>query len=86
MLKNITEILVEQRLDQLWEKKDCCKCERCREDVLAYALSRLPAQYVSTRSGELYAKTKVFSQQYGVEILSELVRAIEIVAEQPRHE
>lgn len=86
MIKNITEILVEQKLDKLLEKEDnCCKCEQCREDMVAYALNLLNPHYVSTDQGQLYTKAKVLSIDYEVEITTALARAIQVVAKHPRH-
>lgn len=85
MLKNITELALEQRLESLWDKMDCCKCEKCREDIMAYALNHLPPQYISTEAGELYAKTKTMSSLYNFDIMRVLALAINIVNDNPRH-
>lgn len=86
MLKNITEMLVEQKLDELLKKDDqCCKCQQCREDIIAYALNQLNPHYVSTGQGQLYTKAKVLTIDYEVEITAALARAIQLVTEHPRH-
>lgn len=86
MLKNITELLAEQKLESVWQKQDCCKCEKCKEDILAHALTRLPPHYISSASGELYARTKMLSAQYETAILCELVTAMEVVSKKPNHD
>lgn len=85
MLKNITEMLVEQKLDALLQKEDCCKCDKCREDMIAYALNQLNPHYVSTDTGHLITKAKVLSIDYDVEIVTALTKAIGIISQNPRH-
>lgn len=86
MLKNITEILVEEKMNALLAKDDvCCKCAQCREDIYAYSLNQLRPHYVSTDLGTLITKAKVLSIHYDVEITSALSKAIKLISECPRH-
>lgn len=85
MLKNMTEILAEQKLDALWKAQECCKCEKCREDVLARALNKLPPHYVSTDAGGLYERAKMLNSRYDFEIMREVAMAIQAIKDQPRH-
>lgn len=85
MYKNATEILVEQRLDSLWKNYNGCKCARCHDDIMCYALNRFPAQYVSTSKGELYNKAASLSIEHDVEITKILTMAMNLVESQPRH-
>ena len=87
MLKNMTEILAEQKLNELMKSPDYegCTCSQCREDILAYALNRLPAQYVSTDTGALYAKVNQYATNLEFDILRQLALAMRIVGQSPRH-
>lgn len=85
MLKNITEMLVEQKLDELLQNEDCCKCNKCKDDMIAYALNQLNSHYVSTDMGHLITKAKVLSIEYDVEIVTALTKAIGVVSQNPRH-
>lgn len=85
MLKNITEVLVRQKMEHILESQDCCKCEQCKEDIMAYTLNHVPAHYVSTDEGSLFAKTRSLSAQFEVKIITELAKAIKVVSENPRH-
>lgn len=86
MLKNITEMLVEQKMEELLEKEEhCCKCQQCREDIIAYTLNQLTPHYVSTDHGQLFTKARMLSISYEVEITAALAKAIKLVAENPRH-
>lgn len=53
-LINLMEETVLKKIDQLWPNTEYCKCERCRMDIAAYALNRLPAQYVQSMKGKVY--------------------------------
>jgi len=48
--------LLLKKIDQLWPNTEYCKCERCRMDIAAYALNRLPPRYVHSLAGELIHK------------------------------
>lgn len=86
MLKNMTELMVQEKLNELLENgESCCNCSQCREDIIAYALNQLSPHYVSTDEGHLYTKAKVLSIQYEVEITTALAKAIKQVSEHPRH-
>lgn len=85
MYKNITELLVAAKLEDMLKKSDCCKCDRCRDDIMAYALNRLPPKYISTEEGELYAKVATLSKEYDFDITKEIAIAIGIVSKHPRH-
>lgn len=87
MLKNITEVLVTQRLDSVLKKVryEGCTCERCTEDMLSYALNHLPPRYVSTAEGELYARIQEMDPDYEFNVLREVAKAIRLVEEHPRH-
>lgn len=85
MYKNVTEILVEQKLATLWKDSDCCKCSKCHDDIMSYVLNRLPAKYVSTSRGELFNKASSLSIEYEVEIIKTVTMAMAIVEKYPRH-
>jgi len=63
-----------------------CKCERCRYDIVALAANRLPPLYVVSRNGYVFTKTKLLSQQSRTDFLAEIIKAIDIVSKNPRHE
>lgn len=85
MLKNITELLTEDRLHKMWDTMDCCKCDKCKEDIMAIALNNLPVHYVSTDIGAVYAKIVTMEAQNELDIIKEIAQAMEIVHSQPRH-
>ena len=84
-LHNYMEDIVLSNLNLLLEKEDMCKCEKCRLDIMALALNRLPSKYVVTQKGHVYAKLAELELQLKADVIRELTRAIEIVKKNPQH-
>lgn len=80
------ETIVVRKLDDIWDTIDCCKCEKCRNDIIALALNQLAPKYVVTREGELYARLSELSNEQECEILIALAKAIKLVKEHPKHD
>ena len=90
MLKNYTEVAVAEMLPRVLEEyrkqnPGVCDCERCREDIMAIALNRLPPRYVVTDEGTIY--TKVIFDQIGgrAEVTAAILQGIKVVSAHPRH-
>ncbi|RKD34582.1 late competence development ComFB family protein [Thermohalobacter berrensis] len=85
-LHNYMEIVVHKKVEEIIEKQEgICKCEKCKLDVTAIALNNLPPKYVVTYKGEVYAKINELKNQFETDIIREIVKAIKIVADNPRH-
>lgn len=86
-LFNIMEEFVEEAMDELIKKSDCCSCYKCREDIKCIALNSLPAKYVSTRKGELFSKlSQTAKLQHTIDVNLACINAIELVKTQPHHD
>ncbi len=85
-LKNLMESLVLMKLDEVIDKLDCCKCDKCRMDIASYALNRLPPKYVATVEGEVYTKFDTLSMQYETDMLNALFQGAKAVAKKPHHD
>ena len=85
-LKNYMEIVVKDVIEQELKKIDeeWAKDERRKLDVMALILNRLPARYVVTGKGWIMTKIKETEVQFQADILREMVRAINIVKNNPR--
>lgn len=82
VLVNLAEQLVADRLDAVFEKFNCCRCDKCRRDVAALALNTISPQYVVAAPEEIpgllaTAETK--------EVAGALVKAILYVKAHPTH-
>ena len=86
MLYNVMEEMARETLEDLIDNDyKGCTCDTCRNDILAIALNRLPPQYSSSLTGELYVKARLFASQWRVDIVRELTHAIGIVANTRKH-
>ena len=83
--KNVMEDLIEEEFDSLQPTLDCCTCEACRSDMIAYALNQLPPKYVATRKGEVYSKTFILRNQHRTDIMAALTKPASVVKANPRH-
>ena len=83
---NLMETVIQDLFDQ-YQKKHAlkCNCSHCKEDILALVLNRMPPKYVSSHKGEVYIKTFILNQQLQMDVMKELIRAVKIVEENPRH-
>ncbi|GAB6180964.1 hypothetical protein JCM14036_22830 [Desulfotomaculum defluvii] len=90
MIKNYTELAVEDMLDDVLNKyaeknPGTCTCARCRLDIMAITLNNLPTRYVVTDKGGIY--TKVDIEQIGgkAQIVAAIINSIKAVQKNPRH-
>lgn len=81
-LVNLMEGFVESRLDVALAKFNCCTCEKCRKDVCAIALNKLPALYVIEDDPDI---RDLRERERSAEVATALVQAILIVKANPTH-
>lgn len=82
VLVNLAEQLVADRLDAVFEKFNCCRCDKCRHDVAAIALNAIQPQYVVAAPEEIPALLEAADTK---EIPGALVKAILQVKGNPKH-
>lgn len=86
MIKNYMEQIVDETLPTVIDKyTDMCKCEKCIDDIKAITLNNLKPLYIVTEEGAIYSKLKELEQQFKTDIISELIKAIELVSKRPKH-
>jgi len=85
-LRNLVEdevfYLVEKILN---EDESLCKCEKCKLDIAAIALNNLKPKYTVTEKGYVFSKTYRLKPQFNTDILTEIIKAAEIVRNNSRH-
>lgn len=85
-LKNIIKDVAQDFLEtSLALRYDICTCNICKNDMLAYILSRLPAQYVTTEQGALHTVGEQGKLENREEIARVTLAAIETISNNPRH-
>jgi competence protein ComFB len=86
-LRNIIEdIAVDFLNSALSARIDICTCAKCKNDMLAYVLSRVPAKYVTTEFGALHTIIEQTKLEKEAEVGRATIAAIEIISKSPRHE
>ena len=85
-LHNVMDDCVEKKLNSvLPQMEQYCRCDKCRRDMEAYALNRLPAKYVLSDKGVVYQKFDSLSVQSDAEITTAVIKAIETIGKNPNH-
>ena len=82
ILVNIMERLVLEKLDDAFSKFRCCRCDKCKKDVVAIALNHLPPQYILSDPDDIDSLAEKYRSQ---DIYAALIKAILQVKTHPRH-
>ncbi len=83
---NVTEANVYERMPMIVESSDMCECDRCRNDVLCLACNSLPPRYVNSAKGDIYERIEAYDKEEKKKIDEAILKAVEIVKANPRHE
>lgn len=85
-IHNYMEDMVAEILENLLsERNDLCRCKKCKQDMIALTLNKLPCKYIVTEKGRLYTKLTELELQLKVDIIKELIKAMNIVKANPQH-
>ncbi len=84
VLVNLMEELVLAKLDSTVDRFNCCKCDKCKKDIAALALNRLPPRYLVMKEKD-EERRRQNEEAHASEVTSALVQAILVVKKQPRH-
>ncbi len=85
-IQNYMEDVVQDELELLLAERDnICKCNKCKFDMMVWALNRLPPKYVITDRGRFYTKLKEQEIQFKADVVKELTKAIDFVSDHPHH-
>ena len=82
---NVTQALVEDKADKYIKMFGLCNCARCRIDVIALALSNLPAKYVVAKPHELIPRLSMYEQKYNAAVVTQVMSACRKVLDRPHH-
>lgn len=82
-MKNLLEELVYREYERL-RPADFCGCRQCRDDVIVFALNRLPPRYVAAHEGEVIAHVALGRDQPVADVSVALVEGFRRVASSPR--
>ena len=86
-ISNVMEQMVDEKLSELLQDSNCCKCKKCIDDMRAIALNKLQPKYASTEAGALYIRVATsMESQSNMDINMAVYNAIEIVSAHPHHD
>ncbi len=85
ILYNVTEKLVLSKLEATLKKMNCCRCDRCKEDIVAIALNNLKPMYMVASRKDIEIKIHSSLKDIGSEITTEVIKAALTVRKNPRH-
>lgn len=84
---NLMEDLLLEVLDKTLEDiPDFCKCNYCRNDIIALVLNNMQPKYVATDKGYVYSRAEYLTFQAKTDIVKQITNAVEIVRKNPRHD
>lgn len=84
ILYNVMEKLVLNKLDATLKKMNCCRCDRCKEDIVAIALNNLKPMYIVANKDNINQKIHELGD-IGSEVTTEVIKAVLTVRKNPRH-
>lgn len=85
MVNVMEQILSRQNLNRYMQQYGVCSCSRCRADVLALILTRLPAKYVVVDNSSVAPIIGYYEGKFKIRILTEIIKSCMDVKDSPRH-
>ncbi len=86
-LKNFMEDVVKEVFQDVKKaRSDFCSCDRCREDVIALALTNIKGRYATTPEGEIFARVEQSDRQVRTDALLAVMQAVDVVSKNPKHD
>ena len=82
---NVTQALVEDKAEKYMKMFGMCTCNRCRIDVIALALSNLPAKYVVAKPKDMIPRLSMYEAKYSAAVITQVMKACKKVIELPHH-
>ena len=83
---NYMEDVVKNVMEEvLSERDDMCSCDKCKLDIVAWALNRLPSKYIVTLKGSVYTRLQELELQFKADVTKEITKAIEHIKDNPQH-
>ena len=82
---NVTQALVEDKTEKYMQMFGMCTCSRCRIDVVALALSNLPAKYVVAKPKDMIPRLSMYESKYSAAVITQVMKACKKVIDLPHH-
>ncbi|WRS26670.1 late competence development ComFB family protein [Oscillospiraceae bacterium MB08-C2-2] len=85
ILHNFMEDMLLRKLDRVMEMLRCCRCERCKKNVMAAALNALPCAYYVAEPGEEGLIIERLSKEKEIQITAALIKAAQKIKAEACH-
>lgn len=82
---NVYERLVLERMDEFQTMFEVCTCPRCTADLIAIALTNLPAKYIVTDNSCTIPLLSFYREKYKTSVATQLSSACVKVKQSPSH-
>jgi hypothetical protein len=82
VLVNTMETVVLEKMETVLAKFKCCKCDRCKKDIVAIALNKLSPRYMVLRDGQ---PAPDIDPQTNAAVVTAMIQAVLEVRSHPRH-
>lgn len=82
VLINTMETVVMEKLDTVLNRFNCCKCDRCKKDIVALALNKLPPKYMVLAENQ---PLPIIGTQENAQVVSAIIQAVLTVRNHARH-
>lgn len=82
---NVYESLVVERLEEFQRMFDVCTCPRCSADIIALALTNLPARYIVSDNKKTIPLLSFYREKFKTSIAAQLSNACIVVKQKPNH-
>jgi hypothetical protein len=79
---NVMEAAVLKKLNPVLERFSCCRCDRCKRDIVALALNKLPPRYRVVAEGQPLPE---LDQKENARVVMAMIEAVLKVRANPRH-
>lgn len=85
-IKNVMELIVKGVLkENMKHLRMACRCERCQDDVVAYALNNLPPKYIVNPEHQPYIRAiHEINQDEALNVLKAVTHAATVISAEPR--
>ncbi|HBL36980.1 MAG TPA: competence protein ComFB [Firmicutes bacterium] len=86
-MRNYMEEVVGEVFEEvLRNNPDFCQCAKCKQDVVAIALSKIRGRYAVSPEGEILARVEQSDRQVRADALLAVMQGVKQVAAKPRHD
>ncbi|NLG93649.1 MAG: late competence development ComFB family protein [Clostridiales bacterium] len=82
VLVNTMEAVVLEKLEEALKRFQCCRCDRCKKDMVALALNRLSPHYMVLMEGQ---PAPQLDAQTNAAVVTAVIKAVLAVRSHPRH-